>query len=240
MKKKSFLAVALLLFMAIPMQAQFSFGIKGGVNMVNNSLSGLVDVAKGDITNKDNYTGFFIGPKAEFRIPVIGLGIEGAVMYSQTGMTLADQNKFNQSSIVVPINLKYGIGLGNIANIFITAGPEFDFNVGETSKFITTPEGGLQAYVAQKSTFGINVGAGVTFINHIQLAVNYNIPCGKTANIEMIDKEDLGADYDPNTPMTEDKFNDIKQGLQNVDDAYNTAKAKIKAGVLQVSVAYLF
>lgn len=70
------------LALATPAQAQLKWGVKGGVNMSKIDWNGGFD------GNKDNSTGFFIGPMAEFTIPVIGLGIDGAVMYSQRGKEL--------------------------------------------------------------------------------------------------------------------------------------------------------
>ena len=79
MKKITCMAImAMALFMAIPAQAQFSWGIKGGVNLASNGLSTFKGMTKEDVMNKDNYTGFFIGPKAELRIPILGFGIEAA------------------------------------------------------------------------------------------------------------------------------------------------------------------
>ena len=49
--------------------------------MASASLSDAWD-AKG---NADNYTGFFIGPMVDITIPIIGLGVDGALMYSQKG-----------------------------------------------------------------------------------------------------------------------------------------------------------
>ena len=37
------------------------------------------------------------------------------------------------------------------------------------------------------SNFSVNVGAGVMLINHLQLSANYNIACGKTGDVTVID-----------------------------------------------------
>lgn len=62
--------------LAMPAQAQLiKFGVKGGVNLSKLKFEGM----------KDNSTGFFFGPMAEITIPVIGLGVDGALLYSQKG-----------------------------------------------------------------------------------------------------------------------------------------------------------
>ncbi len=35
----------------------------------------------------------------------------------------------------------------------------------------------------KKSNFSVNVGLGVTLLSHLQLSANYNIACGKTADV---------------------------------------------------------
>ena len=239
--------MAMMLLAAVPAQAQFSWGIKGGVNLVNNDLSSFKGMTKEDVMNKDNYTGFFIGPKAEVRIPVLGLGLEAAALYSQKGMSIGDNETFKQNSLLIPLNVKYAFGLGNFANVFIAAGPEFGFNMGETAKVVNdlASGGNLKAYVVEKSTLSINVGVGATLFNHLQVGVNYNIPWGKTGDFQTISAEDIENVKDVHDPdnlgdMTIDKFNEIKTNITKVNDQYQTAMTNIKAGTIQVSVAYLF
>lgn len=254
MKKiTSLVMVAIALFVAIPAQAQFSWGVKGGVNLASNDFSDLKGMNnKEQVLNADNYTGFFIGPKAEVRVPILGVGLEAAALYSQKGMTIGDNETFKQNSFLIPLNVKYAFGLGNFANIFIAAGPEFGFNMGETSKVFNNiivgdngeTSGDIKAYVLEKSTLSINVGVGATLLNHLQVALNYNVPWGKTAEFQTISAEDIenvqSVDPENMGDMTIGKFNDIKQSITNINNQYQNAMANIKAGTIQVSVAYLF
>ena len=248
MKKITCMAImAVALLLATPAQAQFSWGIKGGVNLVNNDLSALKGMNKEQVMNKDSYTGFFIGPKAELRIPLLGFGVEVAALYSQKGMEFSEGEIFKQNSFQIPLNLKYAFGLGNIANVFIAAGPEFGFNVGETTKVFNNIKlneinnqttGNVQAYVLEKSTLSINVGVGATLLNHLQVGINYNIPWGRTADFTTIDASEL------------ENVENIKNGqnisagafekLSGTVDKAKQASANIKSATLQVSVAYLF
>lgn len=238
--------VAVALLLATPAQAQFSWGIKGGVNLGNNDLSVLAD--KKSAFNMGNYTGFFIGPKAEVRIPLLGFGVEAAALYAQKGMELADGKSFKQNSFQIPLNLKYSLGLGNIANVFIAAGPEFGFNVGETQMWVSTLEfyegaempakGAVQGYVAEKSTLSINVGIGATVLNHFQVAINYNMPWGKTGEFVYIEASEIeNAESIKNGEnITFDAVETLAGTAEKAKNAYNN----IKAGTVQVSVAYLF
>ena len=114
MKKifSAFVIAVCCMFMAMPAQAQLlKWGVKGGVNMTK------IDWDGGYKGNKDNSTGFFIGPMAEFTIPIVGLGVDGALLFSQRG-----KDEVKQTGLEVPVNLKYTIGLGSLAGIYLAAG----------------------------------------------------------------------------------------------------------------------
>ncbi len=250
MKKITCMAIMVMaLFVVVPAQAQFSWGIKGGVNMVSNDLSNLSGIVqdKAQIMNKDNYTGFFIGPKAELRVPILGFGIEAAALYSQKGMSVGDNETFKQNSFQIPLNIKYSFGLGNVANVFIAAGPEFGFNVGETTKVFNNVQfddvtgvtaGDVSAYVLEKSTLSINIGLGATLLNHLQVALNYNMPWGKTGEFQYIDASEI--ENAENLKNGQNISINAFEKLSGTIDKAKQATANIKAGTVQVSVAYLF
>jgi hypothetical protein len=155
----SVMMVAVALMMAAPAQAQLiKFGVKGGVNMSELDFDG------GYEGNKDNATGFFIGPMAEFTLPIVGLGIDGAVMFSQRGKSETKEQGFE-----VPVNLKYTIGLGSMAGVYLAAGPDFFFNLKDFDV-----EGGKD----KKSQVAVNIGAGLKLLSKLQLGVTYQIPMG--------------------------------------------------------------
>ena len=250
MKKITSMAIMVMaLFVAVPAQAQFSWGIKGGVKLVSNDLSNLSGIVqdKAQIMNKDNYTGFFIGPKAELRVPILGFGIEAAALYSQKGMSVGDNETFKQNSFQIPLNIKYSFGLGNVANVFIAAGPEFGFNVGETTKVFNNVQfddvtgvtaGDVSAYVLEKSTLSINIGLGATLLNHLQVALNYNMPWGKTGEFQYIDASEI--ENAENLKNGQNISINAFEKLSGTIDKAKQATANIKAGTVQVSVAYLF
>ena len=106
------------MFMAMPAQAQLiKWGVKGGVNLTK------IDWDGGYKGNKDNSAGFFIGPMAEITIPIVGLGVDGALLFSQRG-----KGDVKQIGAEVPINLKYTIGLGSLLGVYFAAGPDFFFD----------------------------------------------------------------------------------------------------------------
>ena len=242
MKKLTCMAImAAALLIASPVQAQFSWGIKGGVNMGSNDLVAMKD--KAYALDLSNYSGFFIGPKAEVRIPILGFGVEAAALYAQKGMMLTDKESFKQNSFQIPLNLKYSFGLGNIANVFVAAGPEFGFNVGETQKFVSTlnmdnTSGAVQGYVAEKSTLAFNVGLGATLLSHFQVSVNYNMPWGQTCQFVYIDASEVenAENIKNGENITLETIDKLAGTAEKAKEAYNN----IKSGTIQLSVAYLF
>ena len=170
-KVLSTLALMACIMMALPAQAQLKFGLKGGLNISKVTFSA------SDI-NSDNRTGFFIGPMAEFTIPVIGVGIDAAALYTQSGAKMKYENESldkNLKTIEIPVNLKYNFGLGSMAGVYVAAGPQFGFNVGS---------GHLGDYDIKDCNTTFNVGADVKLISHLQIGVNYNFSINKVAKYE--------------------------------------------------------
>ena len=173
-------AMAFALLTAIPSQAQISFGLKGGYNVTNMSLSS-------DVIDKSNQTGFFVGPTVKFTLHIVGLGIDAAALYDQRDAKLKDANdskSVSEKNINIPINVRYSFGLGDMASIYLAAGPQFGFNVGD-KKFQWNNE--ENSYKLKDTNFSINVGAGVALVNHLEIGCTYNIACGKTGEVKWTD-----------------------------------------------------
>ena len=173
--------VAAMLF-AANANAQIKFGLKGGLNVTSMSFSE-------EVFDASNKTGFFVGPMVKVTVPIVGLSFDAAALYDQkeadvkyTG-TEGELGKVNvkQQSINIPVNVRYGFGLSSLANIFLFAGPQWGINVG--NKNFKWNES--SSYSLKKSNFSVNVGAGVTLLNHLQVSANYNIACGKSADASL-------------------------------------------------------
>ena len=173
--------VATMLF-AANANAQIKFGLKGGLNVTSMSFSE-------EVFDASNKTGFFVGPMVKVTVPIVGLSFDAAALYDQkeadvkyTG-TEGELGKVNvkQQSINIPVNVRYGFGLSSLANIFLFAGPQWGINVG--NKNFKWNES--SSYSLKKSNFSVNVGAGVTLLNHLQVSANYNIACGKSADASL-------------------------------------------------------
>ena len=173
---KKFLTVVVLfatLMTAVPAKAEVKFGLKGGLNLTSMSLDA-------NAIDKSNQAGFFIGPTVKFTLPIVGLGIDASALYDQRQAKVED-NSIKQQSIQIPVNLRYGIGLGSTASIYFFAGPQFGFNVGD--KNILTEVGN---WSFNSSNVSANVGAGLMLLGHLQVSVNYNFGLGKTGELDVL------------------------------------------------------
>lgn len=175
--KKIFTTVVFMaaLLVAIPAKAGLNFGIKGGYNITNFSFSE-------DVIAKDNQQGFFIGPSLKIGIPVLPIGFEIAALYDQRDAKLEGE-KISQKSINIPINVRYELGLGDMAGIYVAAGPQFGFNIGD-KKFSFS---NANDYKMKDSNLSLNLGAGIRLVSHLEIGFNYNIALGKTGEFNEVD-----------------------------------------------------
>lgn len=184
--KKSFLWMLLGIMLGSPQvaNAQVKLGVKAGMNFSSLRL--------GDNQyNANNKAGYFLGPMVKVTVPLIGLSFDAAALYDKKEAELkwsdnANENQLGNSQrikqqyIDIPINVRYGIGLGSLANVFVFAGPQWGINVGDKNfKWNST-----SSYSLKKATFSVNVGAGVTLLKHLQGSVNYNIECNKSGEMK--------------------------------------------------------
>ena len=211
--KKYFVLILMAIVVAMPSRAQVRFGLKGGLNLTQMSVSNssVEDMFK-------NKAGFFAGPTIKIALPIVGLGIDVAALYDYREAEIEVSNtqnntvteKLKQQSIQVPINVRYGVGLGSTANLFIFAGPQFGFNVGDKDKKLFDE---AAEWTLRSSNVSANVGLGLLLMDYLQLSANYNIALGKTGEV------------------------DFKSGASA---AWDTVRGKAKANAWQIALAFYF
>lgn len=200
--KKILTLVVLLATITVAAQAQVKFGVKGGLNITSMKLDK-------SVADKSNQAGFFIGPTVKFTLPVVGLGIDAAALYDQRSAKVLDET-LKQQSIQIPINLRYGFGLGSTASFYLFAGPQFGFAIGDK---VTGLAHDAADWRLKDSNLSANVGLGLMLLNHLQLSANYNIALGTTGEVDVNNA---------------------------INTAWNTAIGKAKANAWQISLAYYF
>lgn len=227
MKKMFTSMVMAFMLMAVPSQAQVKFGVMGGLNVTNMSLStatnvtsasGVVQAVEESMKNK---AGFFIGPTVNFTLPIVGLGVDVSALYDQRSGE-SEGETFKSQSIQVPLNVRYGIGLGSIANVFAFVGPQFGFNVGGATSWKGAQDV-VKEWKLKDSNLSLNLGIGATVLGHLQAKINYNIAMGKTGEI-----------------------NSVADATTQASSAITAAAGEVlgmtetKANCWQVSIAYIF
>ena len=103
--------LAVMVLIAVPAKSQIKFGIKGGLNISSVHFNK-------DLVGKDNVTGFNIGPMVEVMAPIMGVGFDAAILYSQKGIGVKSEKDIKNDYIDVPVNLKWKFGLPIIKDIW--------------------------------------------------------------------------------------------------------------------------
>lgn len=163
MKKKVTWAILVLMaLITLPAEAQLRFGVKGGVNISSVHFNS-------DLLDADNVTGFQIGPMIETSIPLVGVGVDAAILYSQKGMGIGSE-EIKTDYIDVPVNLKWKFGLP-IVKAYLAAGPYVGFRVGGDKVWKVIGE----QIEAKSFSAGLNFGLGVELLSHLQVGINYGL-----------------------------------------------------------------
>ena len=169
-------AVAMLGITTAAAQSQtLRIGIKGGLNLSEFSL-------KSSDFDTDNRMGFFVGPIVNINLPMPGLAINLAGLYNQHEYKVSSET-FKHKTLDVPLNLRYAIGLGETANVFVEAGPQIAFTLGDRALQYRDNDLGDVNWHFNDTDLSANFGAGFT-ISHLQISVSYNVPLGKTGEFE--------------------------------------------------------
>ena len=227
MMKKLFGAFLATITMLVPHSGQaqgVSFGIKGGLNMTELTIDQNSTAQSLYKMGKENKNGWYIGPSLKIST-LTGIGFDIAAFYDQREHEIAGKN-VKQKYVYVPLNLRYNVGLAGLAGVYVAAGPQIGFNIGDTDLNWTSDLAGEalgqnsnatdyvnNTFQLKKSAFSINLGAGIYLFKHLEVGAVYNIPLGNT------------ADMDTN----------IVKAAQNVSDNID-----VKSNTFQVSAAIYF
>lgn len=166
--------------MAVVMLALFSVGsaqAQGGLRwgaMVGANFSKFsTDV---NAMKSEYMTAFHIGPMVEYELPIIPLGVEAGLRFSQKGndFTKDDIRQILKSNYVeIPVNAKYYFGVFPGIRVFLMAGPSFNFLINTS---LEDAAGGfkLDDFEAQKFGLDLNAGLGVEIMRFFQVSAAYS------------------------------------------------------------------
>ena len=183
MKKIILSLVLLVSFVGAQTASAFSFdwGVTGGYNLTKLKID-----KQSKFFDTNGNSGWFLGVKANVGL-IGGFGLDGALLYNQMkysttadfgldAVTISETSR----SFAIPINLKYSIGLGKMANVYVTTGPQFDFSMGDKNDEDNTTAI-VSSFEQENMTTSWNVGAGVKLFKHLDLGLSYNFGLSKAA-----------------------------------------------------------
>ena len=192
--KRFFYLVVLFSAMAMAVQAQnVKFGVKGGLDIQDMKFDN-------SVFNTDNKLGWFVGPTLQVSLPIGGLGVDIAGLYNQKKYEVNGES-IKQQSILVPVNARLNLGIGSTAGVYVAAGPQFSFNIGD-DKFEWKKDNVENTFQLKKSAFSVNLGAGIYFSDHLEIGFAYNIALGSTADATWGKATDPAALNDDTKPKS--------------------------------------
>lgn len=192
--KRFFSLVVLFSAMTMAVQAQnVKFGVKGGLDIQDMKFDN-------SVFNTDNKLGWFVGPTLQVSLPIGGLGVDIAGLYNQKKYEVNGES-IKQQSILVPVNARLNLGIGSTAGLYVAAGPQFSFNIGD-DKFEWKKADVENTFQLKKSAFSVNLGAGIYFSDHLEIGFAYNIALGSTADATWGKATDPSALNDDTKPKS--------------------------------------
>lgn len=180
MKQKLLILLAVLA-LTTNATAKIKLGLRGGANITHMSFSG-------DVMSAKNRTGFCLGPTMKIGLP-LGFDIDVSALYNQweadpeiyydgaCQITDTKGPSLRRKELAVPINLRKGFGLGDMASVFLFAGPQFAWRLGN---------GNIEEYglVWDDSSISLNLGLGAMLIKCLELKAGYNVPLGHNGSLD--------------------------------------------------------
>ena len=179
-----FLVVSLFLAVSPGAYAQVKFGVKGGYNITHMSVSE-------DVLHAENRNGFFIGPTLKCELP-LGLGFDLSALYDQREAKIGELEPvtLTQKMVTIPANVRLTFGSRSALGLFVYAGPQIGFSLNDDEKVYDQ----VRTWKYKESNFSVNLGAGLLLLDCLQVSVNYNVVCGKTADVTWVSARDKVED----------------------------------------------
>jgi len=187
--KRIFSALVIALALAtLPVQAQLRLGVTAGLNIPQMHLTD--HGYKSDLKPyvEKARPGFLLGPTAIFTLPGFGLGFDVSALYDYRGVkpnSSSSDVKATHRSLQIPVNVRYGINLGGMVDLFVYAGPQFGICLDKGSQSIDTGHNSAGddmelLWQPFSSAMSMNVGIGGIAMEKVQIKIGYNIALNNT------------------------------------------------------------
>lgn len=198
----------------------FMWGLTGGVNITKTNGEGKGFLNTGWDTNAGG--GYWIGLQIRMSLPLIGLGLDASIDYSQEQATLYTSGGYASDKLryfTFPVHVRYDLEVPGICDVivpFAFIGPELNLALNDYDWYGLVHqnpealEAAEEAYNANqnmtaKRLWKLDMGFGGILFGHLQLAYNYAIP--------------LNSAFSFGTAYTEGK-NNFKMGTHRIGLTY--------------------
>ena len=175
---KKILLIAILFIAYNSINAQISYGIKGGLNY------NMVD--KAEDFDPQAGVGYNVGGFLRVKIPILGLYVQGEPTYTRINSTItvnSKETKLGSNRFDLPVLVGF-----KIAIVRLYAGPVFSWNLGSS-----VDESSIDVVTGTKNSVGGQAGLGIE-LGSIMLDARYEFAVNHDLQVE-------GLNYDNRAPQ---------------------------------------
>jgi hypothetical protein len=212
--KKIVMATLLVAASAVAAQAKiFGFGVKAGINLPFQTELKVKDAAINGgnpvAVTPGHDLGFHAGLFGSITIPVIGVGIQPEVLYTNQKVAYVESHatansgsftytstKDGVSYLDIPINITWGLTLPKF-HPFVAVTPYFRYSFKDVRTFTAAKIdlNTAEPESLKKSDYGIGFGLGFDLFDKLQILARYNIGLNKLAGDTRISFVTVGVGW---------------------------------------------
>ena len=213
MKKLFFTLLVFMTFFTAVKADPFRFGVTAGMNITKGETSSSIHYVG---WSPDTENGWFVGFQLKASLPVVGLGLDASLIYSQENISLpvvelvdwtSNDSKGTAANnggtltteteklkyLALPLHLRYDLsipGANWVVVPFIFTGPQAGLTLTKLDK-------SYQDKITTKDlVWRYDLGAGVILLKHLQASYSYSFPLSKSYEGKFGDKKDqFDEDY---------------------------------------------
>jgi len=158
------------------------WGITAGMNVSKIHWENVENV------KPESENGWYTGITGKVTIPVIGIGVDGALVYSQEGVNAGFEGCKTDIAhfLSVPMHLRYDLeiwGLEEIVIPFGMIGPQFNYAMNDL-EFESFEGHSVEHIIKKANTWRLDLGFGAILFEHLQVSYSYGIPLGEAIKFD--------------------------------------------------------
>lgn len=199
MKKVLFSVLAMMALCSTLSAKILDFGVTAGMNINNTETETTDSNYSYQGWSADYKSGWYAGLQLKASLPLLGLGVDAAVTYSQNEATLKQSGGSSESETVgfltVPVHARFDLDILLIdyaAVPFIFTGPQASYAMNKVEDKIKDLQNDNNVKIETNDlVWKWDIGAGVILAKHLQVAYAYEFPL--TNGLSIKDKNDAKA-----------------------------------------------